>query len=225
MRQGLRATLESQPDFSVIGEASDGLETLQVVEQLRPNVLVLDLLMPGLNGFETLRRVAEYFPKTCVVVLSIEGNEKNIAKALSNGALGYVVKDAPTDELFQAIREAAAGKRHLSPRVFEIALSAYVKRRQSHEPDPDKSLTDREREVLHLAAQGLTNREIGTRLFISPRTVESHRASMMRKLGLRKPADLILYAVRHGILSADKIADEVESQANQRGQPKGKKIR
>ncbi len=208
VRQGLRAILETQHDFSVVGEASDGLEAVRVVERTAPDVLVVDILMPGITGVEVLRQVTERSPKTATLVLSVENNEIYIRDALTNGAAGYLVKDAPAEDLMQAIREVAAGKRYLSPALSEVALSAYVKRSQSTGPDSYENLTSREREVLHLAAQGLTNNEIAKRLYISPRTVEVHRASMMHKLGLRKPVDLILYALRRGILPAEMIADE-----------------
>lgn len=209
VREGLRAILDCQPDFSVIGEAADGLDAVRVVEQSRPNVLVADVFMAGLNGVEVVRQAAERSPTTRTLVLSVERNETYIADALANGAAGYMLKDAPATELIRAIREIAAGKRYLSPTLSEAALSAYVKRSRTDELDLYKKLTSREREVLHLAAQGITNAEIGKRLFISPRTVEIHRASMMRKLGLKKIIELILYAVRRGIVSSHEHSDEV----------------
>jgi two-component system response regulator NreC len=209
VREGLRAVLDSQPDFSVIGEASDGLDAVRVVERMRPNVLVADVFMAGLNGVEVVRQVAERSPTTRTLVLSVESDESYIADALANGAAGYMIKDAPAIELIQAIREIAAGKRYLSPTLSEAALSAYVKRSRTDELDLYKKLTVREREVLHLAAQGVTNTEIGKRLFISPRTVEVHRASMMRKLGLKNPIQLILYAIKRGIVSSHEHTDEI----------------
>lgn len=217
VRQGLRAVLDREADFSVVGEAVEGFEAVRLAERLHPDVLVVDLLMPGLNGIEVVRQVAERLPATRALVLSVESDERNVQEALTNGAAGYVVKDAPASELIEAIREVAAGKRHLSPALSELALSAYVKSSQSRENDTYRRLTAREREVLYLAAQGNTNAQIGKRLFISPRTVEIHRASLMRKLGLKRPVELILYAVRNGIVSwrdqADKITAKQESRA------------
>ncbi|HEY3306252.1 MAG TPA: response regulator transcription factor [Candidatus Binatia bacterium] len=203
VRQGLRAILDREPDFTVVGEAVEGFEAVRLAERLRPDVLVVDVLMPGLNGIEVVRQVAERAPATRALVLSVESDERNIREALTNGAAGYVVKDAPASELIEAVREVAAGKRHLSPALSELALSAYVKGSQARENDSYRNLTTREREVLHLAAQGNTNAQIGKRLFISPRTVEIHRASLMRKLGLKRLVDLILYALKRGIVTAE----------------------
>jgi two-component system, NarL family, response regulator NreC len=225
VRQGLRAILDHQPDFSVVGEAVEGFEAVRLAERLHPDVLVVDLVMPGLNGIEVVRQVAERAPATRTLVLSVESDERNVREALTSGAAGYVVKDAPAAELIEAIREVAAGKRHLSPGISELALSAYVKSSQTQELDPYQSLTTREREVLQLAAQGNTNAEIGARLFISPRTVEIHRASVMRKLGLKKLVDLILYALKRGLVSEDlldertrRVADEAQPMAPRRKQ-------
>jgi DNA-binding NarL/FixJ family response regulator len=223
VRQGLRAILDRQPDFSVIGEAVDGLEAVRLAERLHPDVLVLDVLMPGLNGIEVVRQVAERAPATRALVLSVESDEQNVHQALTNGAAGYVVKDAPAAELIEAIREVAAGKRHLSPGLAEIALSAYVKSSQAGEKDAYQSLTAREREVLHLAAQGNTNAEIGKRLFISPRTVEIHRASLMRKLGLKRLVDLILYALKRGIVTEDWLDERTRRVAGESKLPPAKR--
>jgi len=207
VRQSLRAMLEGQPDFSVIGEAVEGFEAVRLAERLRPDVMVVDLHMPGLNGIEVVRQVTGRAPATQALVLSVESDERNVREALTNGAAGYVVKDAPASELIQAICDVAAGKRHLSHGLSEVALTAYVKSSQARESDSYGSLTMREREVLHLAAQGNTNAQIGARLFISPRTVEIHRASLMRKLGLKKLVDLILYAIRRGIVAAERFSE------------------
>lgn len=201
VRQGLRAILEAQEDFAVIGEAADGLDTVRSAERLRPQVLVADIFMPGLSGLEVVRQVAERAPETRMLILSVESDERFIQEALANGATGYVVKDAPASELVGAIREVAAGKRYLSAGLGDALISAYVKSSRPVERDPYQTLTTREREVLHLLVQGATNTEIAKRLFISPRTVEIHRASLMRKLGLKRAAELILFAVKRGLVS------------------------
>ncbi|HEY2987581.1 MAG TPA: response regulator transcription factor [Candidatus Binatia bacterium] len=221
VRQSLRAMLDHQPDFSVVGEAGDGLEAVRLAERLRPRVLVVDLRMPGLPGIEVVRQLTERAPETRTLVLSIESDKKNVQEALTNGATGYVVKDAPASDLIQAIRDVAAGKRYLSPELSELALSAYVKDSQAREQDPYEKLTSREREVLHLAAQGNTNAQIAKRLFISPRTVEIHRASLMRKLHLKKSVELIMYALRRGIIPADWLVESMNaSQATAESQTK-----
>lgn len=203
VRQGLRAVLEAEPNFRVVGEAGNGLEVTRLVERLRPNVLVLDLMMPRLNGLEVIRQVRKSSHNTQVVILSMHRDESYVLEALKNGAAGYVLKDAGAEELIKAIREAAANRHYLSPPLSDSAVDAYVQRGSAATTDPYDSLSSREREVLQLVAEGHTNAEIGKRLFISPRTVEIHRANMMAKLTLRNQTDLIRYALKRGILPKD----------------------
>jgi two-component system response regulator NreC len=200
VRQGLRSLLEAEPDFSVVGEAGDGLEAAQLVERLQPDVLVLDLMMPGLNGLEVTRQVSQRSSRTHVVILSMHPNEAYVLEALRAGATAYVLKESTSAELVRAVREAVAGRRYLSPPLSERAIEAYMQKAKSAALDPYETLTAREREVLHLAAEGHANAEIADRLFISRRTVETHRANLMRKLGLRSQTDLIRYALQRGIL-------------------------
>jgi two-component system, NarL family, response regulator NreC len=200
VRQGLRTVLEAEPDFQVIGEAGDGLETMQLVERLRPQVLVLDLLMPGLSGLEIARQVRQRVPETRVIVLSMHANEAYVLEALRHGAAAYVLKDVSSAELVQAVRAVAAGRRYLSRPLSERALEAYAQRAEATTLDLYEMLTTREREVLHLAAEGCSNTDIATRLSISPRTAETHRTNLMRKLGLHTQTDLIRYALRRGII-------------------------
>jgi len=225
VRESLRAMLDRQPDFSVVGEAMDGFEAVRLAERLRPDVLVVDILMPGLSGIEVVRQVCERAPESRALVLSVESDEGHVRDALTNGAAGYVVKDAPASELIEAVRNVAAGKRHLSAALCDIALSAYVKKSRTREKDPYQSLTSREREVLHLAAEGNTNAQIGARLFISPRTVEIHRASLMRKLGMKKLVDLILYALKRGIVTADWLSERAAPPASEPEPKQSKKAR
>lgn len=203
VRQGVRALLEAEADLRIVGEAGDGLETVQLVERLRPNILVLDLMMPGLNGLEVTRQVRLRSPQTRVVVLSMYADEAYVLEAMRNGAVGYVLKDASVAELVKAVREAALGRRYLSPPLSERAIEAYIQKAQESMLDPYETLTTREREILQLSAEGYTNGEIAERLSISPRTAETHRSNLMRKLGLRTQADLIRYALRKGILPLD----------------------
>jgi two-component system response regulator NreC len=205
VRQGLRALLEPEADFQIVGEASDGSEALQLAERVRPDVMIVDLMMPGLNGLEVTHQVARRSPKTRVIILSAFDNEAYVTEALGNGAAGYVLKKSSAADLVQAVREVITGRRYLSPTLSERAIEAYVRFIQEVRDsalDLYETLTPREREVLHLAAEGYTNAEIAARLSISRRTVETHRANMMRKLGLRTPTDLIRYAVQRGILPA-----------------------
>jgi DNA-binding NarL/FixJ family response regulator len=220
VREGLRVLLEAEPDLSVVGEAADGLEVAKLVERLQPNVMVVDLMMPGLNGLEVTRHVRQHFTETRVVILSMYANEAYVLQALRNGADGYVLKDATATELVRAVREAAAGRRYLSPPLSERAIEAYVHKAQTATPDVYETLTTREREVLQLAAEGHRNPQIAARLMISPRTAETHRTNLMRKLGLNTQTDLVRYAVRQGLLPADA---PLEEQREKRAKPQKKK--
>lgn len=201
VRQGLRALLDAEPGLTVVGEAADGLAALDLVEKLRPAVLVVDLIMPGLGGLDVTRRVSRRrVRKTHVVILSMHANEAYLIEALQNGASAYVRKDASAVDLIRAIHEAAAGRRYLSPPFSDQSIEAYL--RKANEPlvDSYQTLTAREREVFHLAAEGLSNAEVAERLFISKRTVETHRGRIHRKLGVHGQADIIRVALARGIL-------------------------
>ena len=200
VRLGLRALLKTEPDLSVVGEVMDGLEAVALTERLRPDVLVLDLMMPGLSGLEVMSRVGLQAPETRVVVLSSYDREDYVLGALRSGARGYVLKDSCVVELVRAVREVAAGRRYLSPSLSQRAIDAYVQKAGAAAPDAYETLTDREREVLHLAAEGHANAVIASRLSLSSRTVEAHRASLMRKLGLQTQTALVRSALRRGIL-------------------------
>jgi two-component system, NarL family, response regulator NreC len=201
VREGFRALLEAEPDFEIVAETGDGLDAVRKVEQHKPHVLVVDLMMPGLNGLEVARQISQRSPRTRIVVLSMHANEAYVLEALKNGASAYVLKDSSAAELVRAVREALAGRRYLSPPLSELAIDSYIQRaRTSDTLDLHDTLTNREREVLQLAAEGHTNAEIAGRLFISPRTVETHRANVLHKLGLRSQTELVRYALQRGIL-------------------------
>lgn len=200
VRQGLRALLESEPDFTVVGEAADGVETVQLVERLKPDVLVVDVVMSGLNGLEVTRQVKDRAPETHVVVLSMHDNEAYVLEALRAGAEAYVLKDATSRELTDAIHQVLDGRHYLSSSLSERAIEVYVRQAQESPLEKYETLTAREREVLHLTAEGHTSAEIAERLHISPRTVDTHRANMMRKLDLSSQTDLIRYAIQRGII-------------------------
>ncbi len=204
IRQGLRSLLESESDFKVIGEASDGLEAVQLCEKLKPEVLVTDMVMKGMNGIEVTRQLAKLRPDIKVIVLSMYDNENYVVEAMQAGAQAYVVKDSTADELVRAIRETLEGRRYLSPPLSERAINAYLQKSKDTTFDPYETLTTREREVLQMAALGASSSEIASRLFVSRRTVENHRASMMKKLNLHTQTQLIRFAIQRGILPAEK---------------------
>jgi two-component system response regulator NreC len=200
---GLRALLEPEPDLRVVGEARDGLEAVRLVERLEPDVLVTDLIMPGLMGLDVARQVRERVPETRVLVLSIHSHEAYVLEALRNGVLGFVLKDTAAAELRDAIFKVASGRRYLSAALSERAIDAYAGSAASLPSEPYDALTTREREVMHLAAEGCSGAGIAERLSISLRTAEAHRGHLMRKLGLRTQTDLIRFAIRRGILSSE----------------------
>jgi len=204
VRQGLRALLEAEPGFHIVGEADDGVAAAQLAERLKPDVLLVDVMMPGLNGLEVTRQVRQRCPGTRVIVLSMHANEAYVLEALRHGAAGYVLKESSTAELVQAVRTVVAGRRHLSPPLSDRAIEAYAQKAAPSPLDIYETLTTREREVLQMAAEGRRNSEIAARLAISPRTAETHRTHLMRKLGLHNQADLIRYALRRGLVPLEK---------------------
>jgi len=201
VRQGLKALLDAEPDFQVVGEAGDGLQAIRDVELTSPRVLVLDLMMPGLNGLDVIPQIRKCSPQTQIVVLSMYSNEAYVLEALSSGASAYVLKDSSSGDLVHAVREAAAGRRFLSPPLSARAIEVYQQKAKATTLDRYETLTAREKEILHLAAEGYTSVEIASRLGISGRTVETHRSNLMHKLDLHTQAELIRFAIRRGIVS------------------------
>ena len=203
VRQGLRALLEGESDLRVIGEAGNGLEAVRLVERLNPNVLILDLMMPGINGLEVKRQLKKSSFQTGIVILSMYADEAYVLEALGNGASAYVLKDSNASDLVHAVREVAAGRRYLSPPLSDRAIEVYQETARATAIDKYETLTTREREVLHLSAEGCTSSEIASRLGISARTAETHRTHLMSKLGLHTQVELIRYALRRGIIQLD----------------------
>lgn len=203
VREGLHALLRVEPGLTVLGEAGDGLEAIEMVKKLSPDVVVLDLMMPGLNGLEAARQIRKERPQTGIVILSMYDDEGFVLEALANGSSGYVLKDAGSADLARAVREVAAGHRYLSPSLSDRAIEAYQRLGHAGTLDKYDTLTTREREVLQLSVEGHTNSEIATRLGISVRTAETHRSRVMHKLGVHTQTDLIRYALRRGIIPMD----------------------
>lgn len=198
VRQGLRSLLSAAGGFSVVGEAADGREALAVVERLQPEVLLLDLSMPGLNGVEALRRVKEVSPRTRVLVLSMHAGQDYVRPAVRAGAAGYLVKGAGLDRLLEALQAVASGGTFYGPEA-QAVLAATAPGRAVE--DSLELLTGREREVLQLVAEGKSNRDIGELLGISPKTADAHRTNIMRKLDLHDAQALTRYAVGRGLVT------------------------
>lgn len=202
MRRGLRLLLESQPGFSVVGEAADGRQAVEQAKATKPDVVVLDIAMPHLSGTEAAQRITEILPNTAIVILSMHSDESYVLRALKAGAKGYLVKDSVEGDLIEAIKVVSEGKAFFSPEVSKMLVEDYVREiRTRGVEDSYELLTAREREILHLLAEGKSNKDIAALLNLSLFTVETHRRNLQEKLNLHSLAELILYAVRKGLIS------------------------
>lgn len=202
VRQGLRKVLEERPDWIVVAEAGDGREAVRQAELLKPDVAVLDIAMPLLNGIEATRQIVKHVPSVRVLVLSMHSDDAYITQILHAGASGYLLKDSADVDLIQAVAAVSRGKSFFSPAVARLMLDDYVKQRSSEPAIVDRyeALSEREREVFQLIAEGRTNKDIAGLLFISPSTVETHRAHIMEKLDVHSAPEIVLYAVRRGVI-------------------------
>jgi two-component system response regulator NreC len=202
MRSGIRLMLERESDLSVVGEASDGREAVALAKSLRPDVVVMDIGMANLNGIEAAQQVTQNRPEVAIVMLSMHSDESYVLRALKAGARGYLLKDSAEADLIKAVHAVAGGKSFFSPAVSKVLLDDYVRKlKRSGADDAYDLLTPREREVLQLVAEGKSNKDIANLLNLSVYTVESHRSNLMEKLNLHGLPELILYAVRKGIIS------------------------
>ena len=202
MRRGLRLLLESQTEFSVVAEASDGRQAIEQAEATEPDVAVLDIAMPNLSGIEAAGRIASALPRTAVVILSMHSDEGYVLRALKVGAKGYLLKDSAEGDLIQAIKAVHEGKTFFGPEISKMLVEDYVRDiRTRGAEDSYDLLTSREREILQLLAERKSNKEIALLLNLSPYTVDTHRRNLQEKLNLHSFADLILYAVRKGVIS------------------------
>jgi len=200
VRDGLRLLLEAQPDITVVGNLASGRTALDHVQDLQPNVILMDISMPDMNGIETTRLIWEQTPQVRVIILSMLGTPEHIFRALEAGASGYLLKESAGREVVDAVRSVFAGDIYLSQAVLKTLVADYIEhRQQAHSRSPLESLSQREREILPLVVAGKTSAEIAQSLFLSPKTVESYRSRMMRKLDLPDTASLIRWAVKEGL--------------------------
>ena len=202
LREGLKSLLSSHPDFEIVGEAGDGLEAVRAVDRVQPNLILMDLSMPRMDGIAAIREIKKKWPKIRVLALTVHKTEEYIMAALSSGADGYILKDATHAELLEAIRIILSGKRVLSPSISEKVIEGYLdgKRKVPLKSSWD-TLTRREREILKLIGEGNKNKEIAEYLCISPKTVEKHRANIMDKLNLHNASALTAYAIEKGLIT------------------------
>jgi two-component system response regulator NreC len=200
LRDGIRALLDDQTDMEVIGEAEDGQSTVKMVAKLIPDVVVMDIAMPLLNGLEATRQIRRDYPQVNVLILTMHENEEYIRQVLAAGALGYVLKDAAARDLLGAIRAVHQGEAVLSPAITRLVIEDYLRWGDIRPEDTTNGLTPREREVLQLIAEGYTNKEIAEILSLSVKTIQSHRTNLMSKLDLHDRGELIKYAIQKKII-------------------------
>jgi DNA-binding NarL/FixJ family response regulator len=202
LREGLRTLLEHQPDMTVVAEAGDGRQAVRLAAETEPDVAVLDIGMPDLNGIEATRQILRVRPEVKVIALSMHGDRRFVVEMLRAGAVGYLVKDAAVEAVVSAIRQVDCGQVFLGPGVTDVVVDEFVKRLDT-DKSPAQILTTREREVAQLIAEGCGTKEVAAKLFVSVKTVESHRTNIMRKLGIRTVAELTKFAIREGLTSLD----------------------
>ena len=201
IRDGLRTLIESQPGMQVLAEAENGRETIKLVKELQPNVVIMDISMPDLNGIDATREIVNTIPDTKVIALSMHSDRRFVSGMLSSGASGYLLKDCAFDELAKAIRTVVTNHTYLSPMISDIVVKSYINRSPEAATENAPSLTAREREMLQLMAEGMTAKEIASHLFVSVKTVETHRRNIAQKLNINRAAELIKYAIREGLVT------------------------
>ncbi|HCO93032.1 MAG TPA: DNA-binding response regulator [Phycisphaerales bacterium] len=203
IREGLRSLLEKEPNIEVVADTDDGRKARDLVRELSPDVVIMDITMPGLNGIEATRQITAESPHVKVIALSIHSKRRYVADMLSAGATGYILKECLFDELVQAIQAVVAGGQYLSPRITDVVVSDYVKRLSATAYSPFEALTTREREVLQLVAEGKSTKQIALELHVSTKTIEANRRQIMEKLDRHSVAELTKYAIREGLTTLE----------------------
>jgi DNA-binding NarL/FixJ family response regulator len=204
VREGLRLILEAERDISVIGEAADGRQAVRLIQRLAPDVVIMDIAMPILNGIEATEQILNSKTFTQIIILSMHASKEHIFRALEAGAKGYLLKESAGKEMVKAIRAVYAGNRFLSDRISQTVIEDYIHQRiADSEESPIKRLSPREREVLQLVVEGKTSAEIASNLFLSPKTVETYRSRLMHKLGIKDLPGLVKFAIQHGMTSVE----------------------
>jgi DNA-binding NarL/FixJ family response regulator len=205
VREGLRLIVETQAnDMKVVGEAADGREGVRRIKEICPDVVLMDIAMPGLDGIDATRKITELCPSTHVIIISMYGSKEHIFRALEAGARGYILKESAGKEISKAIRSVSAGRRYLSDRITETMIDDYLySRRNAPIKSPVEGLSSRERQILKLVVEGKSSTEIGDLIFLSPKTVETYRSRMMQKLHIKHITELVKFAVQHGLTSVD----------------------
>lgn len=203
VREGLRSLIEKQPDMEIVGEAEDGRTAIELVQELSPEIVIMDITMPNLNGVEATRHITSEFPQVKVIALSIHSNRRFVTDMLGAGAAGYILKECLFDELVQAIQAVSAGNSYLSPRITSVVVEDYVNHLAAIADSPLAALTSRERQVLQLVAEGKSTKQIALELHVSTKTIEANRRQIMQKLDLHSVAELTKYALREGLTSLE----------------------
>lgn len=203
LRSGLRTLLDAQPDMNVVGEADNGSEAVELASKVKPDVIIMDLAMPEMDGLEAMRRIRDLHIPCKMLALTMHAEAEYLFKVLENGGSGYVLKQGVDSDLFEAIRTIINGNVFLYPSATRLLLSRYLDGHAPNELDAYDKLSEREREVLKLTAEGYSSQEIADQLFLSPKTVETYRSRLMQKLNLHHRSEVVRYALRHGLLSAN----------------------
>jgi two-component system response regulator NreC len=203
VRQGLSKSLQMEDDMEVVGQAKNGLSAIELVKELTPDVVVMDISMPDINGMDATREILRDFPNVKIIALSMHSAKKFVKEMFKAGASGYLLKDCNFDELLYAIRTVISGKSYLSPEITNVVIDSYTKDSKEEKPSVFSTLTKRERQALQLMAEGKTTKQIGLKLHISPKTVEAHRLRVMDKLGIDNIAQLTKYAIQEGLTSPE----------------------